>query len=149
QLNGDLARGRQAIDWALALDPDEPALRHNRSVILEALGEVHGAVAESAWAVAYGPRVPMYRYQYGHALLSARRVADAVLWLRSAVHMRSNFALARRDLGWALLLAGEDDASLRELEGAMSAPEAERYYALALAVARGMPEARAWVARRD
>lgn len=86
------------IDRALLLGPQMASLRNNRATVLLALGEPVLAAAEAMRAVEQRPRVPLYLYQLGHALLLCGDLDSAQLALTSALELDPTYELARRDL---------------------------------------------------
>lgn len=132
-LRGAPRKALRYVDWAVSLAPEEPSMANNRAIILASLGELDGAVAEAAGAVAMAPRVPVYRYQLGRLQMQVGRLQAAVASLRAARQLETGYPLATRDLGWALLLLGQDTRALRLLQRAQRrrAPDATLYLALA------------------
>lgn len=134
QLRGESVQALRAIDDALLLAPRHAGFLNNRSVVLMSLGELDNAYAEIAHAIRRQPEVALYRYQWGLLELERGSPHAAVRALKSAIALRPDYPRARVELGWALLLSGDDrrgsDELRRVAEMPTSAPRAWLLFAI-------------------
>jgi len=133
-LNGDLEQVHNNIDIALGLASTDPAFRNNYATVLAGAGEMHLAIAEAHHVVELAPDVPLYRYNLGRLLLATRATRDLAAAQRSfkaALALKRHYPLARRDLGWTLLLLGNEKQAEQELQrAARMAPDGGLYLGL-------------------
>lgn len=84
---GDLEGARRAVDDALALGPDDPAVLHNVGAIAQAEGRPDAALAAWEKATASVP-VPQTLWRAGRLLLELDRPGDALkAFQRAAAHL--------------------------------------------------------------
>ncbi|MEO0592066.1 MAG: hypothetical protein AAFZ38_00680 [Myxococcota bacterium] len=134
QLRGESARALRAIDDALLLAPWHPGFLNNRSVVLTSLGELDSAYAEISHAIHRQPNSALYRYQWGLLELERASPLAAVRALKSALAIRPDYPRARVELGWALLLSGDDSQGSDELRRSVAMPDSAPRARLLLAI---------------
>ncbi len=134
-LNADLQQAKVAVDLSLLLAPENPSFINNRATVLAATGELEYALADATYASTLQPSVPLYRYQIGRIQLAQRQLQSAIKSFRAALQLRSRYPIARRDLGWALLMQGDSDLAISEMKRSLGrdrkTPEIHLYLALA------------------
>jgi tetratricopeptide (TPR) repeat protein len=123
QRNGDAAAAIGWYDMALALDPTLAQVIYWRGQARETLGQFEAALGDYASAVhlvaeqgADKTLEARMLYYFGRALLRAGEVEQAVVVLQRAVARDENQAAYYRQLGDALLAAGDEQAAAAAYE---------------------------------
>ena len=97
------------LDRALQLEPDRPALLHNRATLLQRKHRHAEALAAHERALALGLDAPDAHYNHGNTLQSLGRPVDAMAAYRRALARQPVHALALYDLARLRWRMGERD----------------------------------------
>lgn len=118
------ARGNAALDreeWGnaadlfrrgLALDPDNPALRHRLGTALYVMGDADGAMAEFERVARESPTFPAVHYSIGVLLQGAGRHREAIGRFGTALRYQPTDGDVRLRLALSLRRAGDPAAAL-------------------------------------
>jgi predicted O-linked N-acetylglucosamine transferase (SPINDLY family) len=124
----DLESAVQALERALRLQPDQPAILVNLGVSLRSLGRFQEALSCYDRALRLQPDIPEALNNRGSVLLNLRRYVEALESCERALLARPNYAEAQNNKGSALQGLGrlEDalsccDTALRLMPGLASA----------------------------
>ena len=117
-------RGNEALDreeWSaaaelfrrgLALDPDNPALRHRLGTALYVMGDAEGALAEFERVTRKSPNFPAVHYSVGVLLQGEGRHREAIGRFETALRYQPNDGEVRRRLAVSLRRTGDPEAAL-------------------------------------
>ena len=117
-------RGNEALDreeWraaaelfrrGLALDPDNPALRHRLGTALYVMGDAEDALAEFERVTRESPNFPAVHYSVGVLLQGEGRHREAIGRFETALRYQPNDGEVRRRLAVSLRRAGDPEAAL-------------------------------------
>jgi Tfp pilus assembly protein PilF len=127
-------------------DPSDFEAHYNLAAMLQARGELQGAVKEYESALGVRPRDGVVNNALGGALLTAGRVDEAILRLRAAVKDRPDYFDAHYNLGNALASKGDFSSAAVQFRTATRLrpddPDAEANLGSALAQIGNMSEAK-------
>ena len=115
-LDGNLEKAARNFERAIELAPADPEILYDSATLIQDLGRIDEAIALKEYSVARDPVNPRRQYNLGNAYLFGRRYQDAVSSYRLALALSPDLLGARYHIGRALLLLGEPDAALSEIE---------------------------------
>jgi Tfp pilus assembly protein PilF len=105
---GQIEDAEQAYREILAAEPNHPGALHLLGVIRQQQGRHEEALGLIGRAIKLKPDVAVYHNNYGAALLSLQRLAEAKEGFLRALKIRTNYADALANLGMAQAALGED-----------------------------------------
>jgi TolB-like protein/Flp pilus assembly protein TadD len=114
--DNDLAGAAQHLKTALALDPADLNVLSNSAVLLESLGRLDEALALEESLVRRDPVNVTALYNLGVYQRSAGRFDAAIATLRAVLSLSPGRGNAHAELGNALLLKGDAQGALSEIE---------------------------------
>jgi len=129
--DGDTAAAARQMQRALALDPDSPNILGGAEDIAKSLGHVEEAVLINEYMVARDPMLSNVYSQLGIAYLQAGRLDESIAANRTALDMEPGQMITHYIIGSALLLKGDAQAALSEMQ--KEPFEAFRLFGLAMA----------------
>jgi adenylate cyclase len=117
-LEGNVRRGVEFVDRALAIDPNHAWAWTRRGFSHVYAGEPDAALAAFDAAMSLSPRDPFAFHTYigiGLAHFAADRIDDAIRWVRRALDARPGMTWPYRDLAVFLAHAGQPDEARHAL----------------------------------
>ena len=123
EAQGDLPAALVALDEALRLSPDKPALLHNRATLLQRCHRPAEALRLHERALALGLDAADAHYNHGNTLQSLGRLDDAVAAYRQALARQPLHRLALYDLARLRWRLGEPDFDRDLLDAATAHPQ--------------------------
>ena len=97
---------------ALALNPNDPGMHYNLSLVLAKLGDKGGEKEELERAIKLGPDVPEPHNQLGTLYFAEGRIAEAEQQFKSAIAANPAFAEAKNNLGTLYGRMGKNRAAM-------------------------------------
>jgi tetratricopeptide (TPR) repeat protein len=147
---GDYATAVAHLRQAVALAPDDPALRQKLGTALSLSGDPAAALAEFEDVVRRSPDFAPARYSLGVMLAANGRTAEAIEQLAAAVRSDPSYTDARGQLAATLARGGQFDRALAQYKELLAIdpaqPDAQFGYAMTLVGLRRYREARAALA---
>ncbi|MFC3227267.1 tetratricopeptide repeat protein [Marinibaculum pumilum] len=116
-LAGRVAEGRALLEDLVTRQPAIPDAWNNLASARRTLGDVEGALAAIARAVALAPERAEFRYNHGNALRAANRDSEATEAYRAAIARQPDHSMAWNGLGLCLA-ADRGLAAAQRLSGA-------------------------------
>jgi len=98
-------QSRKIYEEALAAAPDDYFLHSNFGELLDAIGDLPGAIAQQERVRQLLPRESMPNYKIGRALVRQGKTGDAVDYFQRALALRPDFVQALNEMG--MLLANQ------------------------------------------
>ena len=126
----DLVAAARYFKRAYELDPTNLEIISGVAVFAEAIGDIDTSIAFEEYSVSRDPLGPIGHVDLAYSYLKAERYDDAIRSVRAGLSLKPDRLGARTLLGLALLLKGDVDAAVREIENEPS--EASRLNGLAL-----------------
>jgi TolB-like protein/Flp pilus assembly protein TadD len=114
--DNDLAGAAEHFKHALALDPSDQDVRRNSATLLQALGRLDEALALDEAVVRRDPVNVTALYNLGLSQRAAGRLDAAIATYRSLLSLAPGRGGAHANLGTALLLKGDAQGALAEIE---------------------------------
>ena len=114
--DGDTATAARQMQRALALDPDSLIILGAAEDIAKSLGHLEEAVALNEYMVARDPMLSNVYSQLGLAYLQAGRLDESIASNRTALDMEPGQMITHYFIGSALLLKGDAQAALVEMQ---------------------------------
>jgi len=114
--DNDLAGGAKHFQRALALDPSDLDVLRNSAVLLAALGRLDEALALDEAVVRRDPLNLSARFNLGMDQRQAGRLDDAIASFRTVLSLAPGRSGTHAQLGNALLLKGDAQGALAEIE---------------------------------
>jgi TolB-like protein/Flp pilus assembly protein TadD len=114
--DNDLAGGAQHLERALALDPTDPEVLRTSAVLLRSLGRLDEALALDGAIVRRDPVNVAALLTSANCQRYAGRLDAAIASYRTALSLAPGRGEAHADLGSALLLKGDAQSALAEIE---------------------------------
>ena len=114
--NNDLAAAAQHLKRALTLDPADPVVLGNSAVLLVALGRLDDALALQETIVRRDPVNVTALFNLGVSQRSAGRLDAAIVSLRTVLSLVPGWGGAHAQLGNVLLLKGDAQGALAEIQ---------------------------------
>ena len=114
--DNDLAGAAQHFKRALALDPADLDVLRNSATLLQSLGRLDEALALAEAVVRRDPVNVTALYNLGYFQRMAGRFDAAIATLRTALNLAPGRGDAHSELGNALLLKGDAQGALAEIE---------------------------------
>ena len=114
--DGNLAAAAGHFRHALALAPADPDILGNASALAISLGRAEQAVVVNEYLSAQDPVNPTGHGNMGFYYLYAQRPDDAIASFRRALQLSPGYRAARYGIGVALLMKGEAEAALAEMQ---------------------------------
>jgi tetratricopeptide (TPR) repeat protein len=131
--SGDFASAAVHFRKGLALEPDNPSLRHKLGTALSLSGDTRGALAEFQETIRRSPGYAQAHYSLGVLIAGSGRPQDALQHFLTAVRLDPEFPQARYGYALALAQAKRYEEARKQLaEGAARFPD-HREFADALA----------------
>ncbi len=127
----DLAAAAEYYERALALEPANLSVIANAALLLKGLGRLNEAMALLEYHAARDPINPTAHYNLGLGYLSAGRWDDSIASQRTVLRLSPDYFGAHSFIGTALLMRGEAQAALEEMQQEPS--EAYRWLGLVMA----------------
>jgi serine/threonine protein kinase/tetratricopeptide (TPR) repeat protein len=115
-MHGDAGGAARDLERALALSPGDLDVLGRSAVLLNVLGRLPGAIAVGEFVVARDPVNASAQNALGMAYLWGGRYRDAIARFRAALSLSPGFGSAHYESGVALLLDGEAQAGLGEMQ---------------------------------
>lgn len=112
----DLAVAASHLQHAMKLEPTNSAILHRAIVLAYRLGHMDDAIKVGRYAVDRDPVNSESHYYLGFAYLWARRLDEAISSFRTTLMLSPNYTSAHYRSGVALLLKGEPQAALEEMQ---------------------------------
>ena len=103
----------------LALDPDDPALRHRLGTALYLMGDPAGALAEFERVARTSPNYPAAHYSIGLLLQDAGRHTEAVERFSTTLRYRPTDTEARLRVAISLRRSGDPEAALAHYQSVL------------------------------
>jgi TolB-like protein/Flp pilus assembly protein TadD len=131
----DLEAAARHLERALALDSANPEILSAASNLFVSLGRFDESIAIGEYVVNRDPVNPVHHMYLGVAYLWARRLDEAIASFRTALTLSPEYRAAHYRIGVALLLKGESQVALAEMQqeqlpSKQREGEAIAYYAL-------------------
>jgi TolB-like protein/Flp pilus assembly protein TadD len=114
--DGDLATAARHLERALALEPNNPAILGNAAILSKNMGRLDEAIALLEYVNARDPVNPIGHANLGTIYLRAGRLDEAITSTRTALTLSPGMFHAHCQIGVALLLNGEPEAALMEMQ---------------------------------
>ena len=116
----EVARARQAVERALALDPDL-GLAHSVKAVIEHTQDWNWAAAEREFkrAIERTPSLFEAHHNYSHLLMDMGRVEESFEQSRSALALDPLNTAATIHMGWHYLYAGQIDRAIPQYEATL------------------------------
>ncbi|MGA7538071.1 MAG: tetratricopeptide repeat protein [Steroidobacteraceae bacterium] len=130
----DLPGAARHFQRALALDPTRLSVLDDSAVLLLSLGHLQSAIAVNEYGVARDPVNPTFLSNLGILYLCAGRYDDAIAKWRTVLNLSPGYSGVHFLLGDALLLKGDAQAALAQIQ--KEKVEESRLVGLALAYHR-------------
>jgi tetratricopeptide (TPR) repeat protein len=131
--SGDFASAAAHFRKGLALEPDNPSLRHKLGTALSLSGDTRSALAEFRETIRRSPGYAQAHYSLGVLIAGSGRPQDALQHFLTAVQLDPEFPQARYGYALALAQAKRYEEARKQLaEGAARFPD-HREFADALA----------------
>jgi TolB-like protein/Flp pilus assembly protein TadD len=112
----DLEAMARHIEHALALEPANPEILAMVASLVKILGRLDEAIVVGEYVVNRDPVNPDYHYSLGLSYLWALRLDEATDSFRTALTLSPEYLSAHYRIGVALLLKGESQAALAEMQ---------------------------------
>ena len=112
----DLGAAAEHYAHALALDPTSVEVLHGAAWLAASLGRLDQAIAIGEYAVARDPVSPFSHVNLCQHYEYADRYAEAIASCRTALQLAPDYATAHYTIGVALMLQGQLDAALAEMQ---------------------------------
>ncbi len=101
-------------------DPADFASHYNLAAMLQAKGDLAGALQEYELAVKYRPKQPVANNALGGALMAMDRPSEAIPYFRNAIASRGDYFDAHYNLALALHATGDLAGTIEELTRAVA-----------------------------
>ena len=112
----DLEATARHLEHALALEPANPEILSMVAYLVANLGRLDEAIAIGEYVVNRDPVNPVYHEFLGFSYLRARRLDEAIASFRTALKLSPGYRAVHYRIGVALLLKGESQAALAEMQ---------------------------------
>jgi tetratricopeptide (TPR) repeat protein len=112
----DLEATARHLEYALALEPANPETLSVAADLVTILGRLDEAIAIGEYVVNRDPVNPVYHQLLGFSYLWARRLDEAIASFRTVLKLSPGYRAAHYRIGVALLLKGEPQAALAEMQ---------------------------------
>ena len=119
----DLEATAQHLERALALEPTNPEILAMVASLVMKLGRLNEAILVGEYVVNRDPVNPYYHYSLGISYLWAMRLDDATDSFRTALTLSPEYFSAHYRIGVAMILKGESQAALAEIQQEQRAPK--------------------------
>ena len=113
---GDLEAAARHFERAISLPPSDLSELSDAATMFQVLTRFDEAIAIREYLVARNPVKASYFYNHGTALHFANRLDDAIASYRTALTLSPSMSDASLNIGIALLLKGDPDATLVVLQ---------------------------------
>ncbi|WP_409418667.1 tetratricopeptide repeat protein [Marinomonas sp. RS-M-Aa-14] len=125
--NGNTHLSYELLSEALLLFPDSDALRYQKALLADALGQWDVTESELKTLLEKDPENPQYLNALGYTLLvRTQRIDEAMIYIESAYEKADSDPAIIDSLGWGFFLKGELEQSSYYLKKAWSIlPDAE------------------------
>ena len=115
-VQSDLPGAARHLQRALALDPTELGVLGTSANLLLNLGRVSSAIAVNEYIVARDPVNPVLLFNLGGNYVMAGRYDEAIAKFRTGLSLSPGYSAAHLVLGEALLLKGDAEAALAQMQ---------------------------------
>jgi TolB-like protein/Tfp pilus assembly protein PilF len=112
----DLEATARHLEHALALQPANPKILSMAATLATRLGRLDEAIVVGEYVVNRDPVNPIYHYSLGLSYLWAMRLDEATNSFRTALTLSPEYLAAHYRIGVALILKGESQAALMEVQ---------------------------------
>ena len=119
----DLEAAARHLERALALEPANPESLSVAADLVAMLGRLDEAIAINEYVVNRDPVNPVYHDSLGYSYFWARRLDEAIASFRTALTLSPGYRAAHYRIGVVLLLKGESQAALAEMQQEQLVPK--------------------------
>jgi adenylate cyclase len=114
--NGDFAAATRSLELALASGRVDPGLVLSAAIMAKVLGQIDKSISILEYAIMRDPLFARYYDELALIYYFVGRREEAMVAAQTAIHLNPDIFRTRGILAWLLLLEGDSEAALVEIE---------------------------------